>query len=104
MSKIAAKDRKRFARELRKKAPAFAAKIAPIYAMLEWKWWNLDKSDYLIPGKKEILSVVRYYINELSSGVAVSMAAGGLCVWIEVNDTGAIEAGLTFRIENNIYE
>jgi hypothetical protein len=66
--------------------PAFARKIAPVYKLLGWTWYDDSVIGKYVPSNEQIEAKLRYLINRLSD--AESVSSGGLYVWIDDGDAG----------------
>ena len=73
---------------LRRRAPAFAAKVAPVYALLKWGWQDAPHP----PSEERILWLVNTLIDQLAEG-SYSSSSGGLEAWVSAD-------GLCMSIRN----
>ena len=86
--------------ELRKMAPKFAQKVAPLYVILNWQW-SPGKTQPHVPSVDEIEKTLFELIDGLQEG---SHGAGGLEASYDSPDEEGGELGrygLRFTIENS---
>ena len=69
-------------------APAFAKKVAPIYALLDWKWTGFG-----VPDESAILASLLHLIDSLDESMG-SIRTGGLSAWYEPDGN---ECGIEFH-------
>lgn len=87
------------------KIPAFAAKVAPIYAVLNWKWLcETDGTGGFIPDAVKIEAALIKLCESVRKPDCGQSRTGGLSVWCETNDNGTLEAGMDMTISTEIYE
>lgn len=101
MTKIEMMDR------LTMKIPAFAAKVAPIYAVLGWKWRREnDGTGGFIPTAVQIEAELIRLSESVRKPDCGQCRTGGLSVWCEENaESGSgMEAGMDMTISTEIYE
>ena len=94
-------DREMAVAYLRAEAPAFAAKIAPVYALLKWQW-TAGKEAH-VPDEHEIRDALFNLIAGLLEMNVLSQSSGGLRAWIERGETGQLDAGISLTIDENYY-
>lgn len=87
---------------LRKKAPELATILAPIYAILNWRWWDVG-----VPTREQILKELLNHINKIGGArETVKVCSGGL--YVEVNEReelgGYMEAEIGMRINEYAHE
>jgi hypothetical protein len=78
-------------KDLRKKAPSFAKKIAPIYRLLEWKWLMG------VPTEQLILEAILELIEGFRNG---SVETGGIKIYWDAEERCY---ALSFKVEERIY-
>ena len=85
---------------MRKKAPEFATRIAPIYAILNWQWWV-----NLVPTREVLLEKLLEHIDKLGNKT-ISSASGGLEVRIEEDKSlgGYLAGVMRMKLEEHCYE
>jgi len=72
--------------ELKKMVPAFAAKVAPIYKLLDWQWEPVQAPSY-IPDVAAIEACLNACIDDLDSE-CVTCGRGGLEAYFEPSENG----------------
>ena len=73
--------------------PVLAAKVAPIYRLLDWRWCDASAP----PTEKEIVDTLIALIADLRDG-SVASRTGGLEVWVEDDDECGASAGVAMSI------
>jgi hypothetical protein len=90
--------------KLRAKAPKFAQKVAPIYAMLNWKILSATNA-MGIPDHNDITHLILGHIDSLESAISEqgmnrfhSIESGGIKVGYERNELSGYEFYIKFQI------
>lgn len=92
---------KRAKDELRRRAPVFAARVAPFYQLLQWRWSRRQKWE-IVPAEKDILAALNEFIDEATiyqPGTGLCISSGGLTVYAEKGHSD-ITCGFTFEVDD----
>ena len=84
-------------KELVRRAPGFAQKVAPIYKFLKWKWDNKVKG---IPTEKDILKATLGLIIDMEiTTTDYQVSSGGIAVGFhQIEDTNYYEPYIRFEV------
>lgn len=85
--------------ELREKAHDFAIKVAPVYQLLDWKWWVPPSP--CVPTTEQIYQTILYLIDTLDQPGTVS--TGGLVVGFKCHPDEGVNYFLKMSIKECVY-
>lgn len=91
---------------LRERVEVFAARVAPLYSILNWKWSGEGQLPDTVPDRKRIeREAIRLIGGAIKSRADThAFGCGGICVTIdESEETGAIDVGLEFVLAEMVY-
>lgn len=100
--------KKNLVKEVKEKAlqrvPAFANKVAPLYVLLQWRWYDPDTRSLRVPTVKEIYERLESDLKDerFLGGVGAMVSHGGLQVAIEENN-GVPDVVFSFIVKDTIY-
>jgi hypothetical protein len=87
-------------RALRSHARVFAARVAPIYAILRWKWAGVRDS---VPNEAEIRATLYTLVRdsyEVHPGNGLLSSTGGLTVAAQRDSDGTMDCRISFELEH----
>ena len=94
-------------RNLRKKINVFAKKIAPIYELLDWKWYIVGEKERRVPDSIDIAFSISDMIDTIKKGKFFSVSTGGITVSIETDEEkegyALLMGSLEFKIDECVY-
>ena len=84
---------------LRRKVPAFAKRVQPLYEALHWEWAGVS-GIYEVPSVKRIEHCLMELINELKD-IDYWVETGGLRVFCEPEDEHELHCGIEFVVKDS---
>lgn len=93
------------------RVPAFAARVQPLYAALDWRWVHGDLANLRVPDVDRIAATladlierVRRTVEQLPDGEWLGRwsRSGGLGVTCELDLVGCVAITLAFSVEDEI--
>ena len=89
---------------LREAAPAFAKQVAPLYAVLDWRWHDKPEPPGASLILKSLLELIESTSDPKADEISHANLSGGLRVWWERGDDGDVSAGFSFELDHNVYD
>lgn len=80
------------------KIPAFAKKLAPVYALLGWTWYSGD-----VPTEAKIAETLTRLLSSVREQGLIMARTGGLRVSTDVDELDTWTITLGFQVEERVY-
>ncbi|GAH44583.1 unnamed protein product [marine sediment metagenome] len=88
--------------KLEEMVPSFAAKVQPVYQLLQWEW-SPGKQEPHVPSVGEIENTLYHLVERLREGCEGDISIGGLSAYYRMpdeNEPGCY--GITFELEEEV--